>query len=136
MRRLAVITLFALLIVLLLATTQALALPAAIQAKSTHQPHSPSGGTAGPGRTPGAQATAHAGLHGRPQILRGMLTATDASGLIMALPDGSSVAVGLTPDTKIHIPGGHDNGASLQSGMQVMVMAFTDQASNALVARM
>jgi hypothetical protein len=145
---------------LLLATTQALASPATVEAKNTDNPHgkptpmetagpgtdvpppnpgaggpSAQGATAQASHVPGAQATAHADLHGKPQIYRGTLTAVDASSLTMTLGDGSSITIGLTPDTKIHVAGPNSAGDTLLPGMQVVVMALTDQ-NNALVARM
>jgi uncharacterized protein DUF5666 len=151
MKRFAIFVLLTLIVGLLLATTQAMASPAAVVAvKGTGGPHGPPtphptegpgtiapapGNGSHPAGTLGAQATAHAGLHGKPQILRGTLTAVDPSSLTMTLGDGSSVTVGLTPDTKIHVPGPQAAGDTLLVGMQAMVMAFTDQ-NNALVARM
>jgi hypothetical protein len=89
-----------------------------------------------PAHTPGAQATAHAGFHGKPQILRGTISAVDASSLTLTLEDGSSVQIGLTPATKIHIPGPKGLGNALTVGMRAFVMAYTDPAGRQLVARM
>ena len=128
------------------ATTHALASPLAVAAKSTGNPHetpTPEGTLpvvtpdvhGKPPKTPGAAATAHAGLHGKPLIYRGTITGVDASSLSLTLLDGSSVTVGLTPDTKIHVPGPQSMGDTLSMGMHVVVMAFNDQG-NMPVARM
>ncbi|HEX8990416.1 MAG TPA: DUF5666 domain-containing protein [Anaerolineales bacterium] len=119
---------------LLLITTQALAGPANVinangAPSGTPGPHGP-----GTQHTPGAAATAHAGLHGKPTILRGTISAVNSSSLTLTLTDGSSATVDLTTDTRINIPGPKSSGASLQIGMRAMVMAFTD-ANNHLTAR-
>jgi len=119
---------------LFLITTQALAGPAnVISAKGapsgTPGPHIPGGQ-----HTPGAAATAHASLHGKPTILRGTISAVNSSSLTLTLTDGSSASVGLTSDTRVKIPGPKSSGAALQVGMRAMVMAFTD-ANSSLVAR-
>jgi hypothetical protein len=89
-----------------------------------------------PGHTPGAQATAHAGLHGKPQILRGTISDVQASSITLTLADGSSVPVGITPQTKIHVPGPQSAGDTLVIGMRAVVMAFNDPNGGGLVARM
>ncbi len=89
-----------------------------------------------PGHTPGAQATAHAGMHGKPQIFRGTLSAVDATSITITLEDGSSQQIGLTSATKIKVPGPQSAGDTLLVGMRVMAMAYTDPATNQLVARM
>lgn len=130
-----------LLIGLMAATTQALASPATVIAKNTGGPHgkgqtpTPEGTGAAPAHVPGAQATAHAGLHGKPNIYRGTIAEVDASSLTLTLADGSSVMIGLTPDTKIHVPGPQSMGDTLSLGMRAAVMALNDQ-NNAPVARM
>ena len=91
-------------------------------------------GPQGPKSTPGAQATAQAGLHGAPAIYRGTITAVDATSLTLALADGSSITLGLTQDTRIKVPGPQANGDTLLIGMHVVVMAFPD-ANNNMVAR-
>jgi hypothetical protein len=134
------------------ATTQAMAGPSIEPKKSPgppfetgtpgtpapHQPGPPSnpGAPSGQGAlvTPGAQATAHADLHGKPTILRGTLTALDAASLTLQQADGTSVTVGLTPETRIRVPGPNAGGDTLLVGMHVVVMAVAD-SNNQLVAR-
>ncbi len=97
-----------------------------------------------PPMTPGAKATEEAGQqgqqgqHGPPQILRGTITGltptTDPTSMTLKLDDGSSIPIGLTTDTNIHVPGPKSEGDTLLVGMHVVVMAFTDQNNN-LVAR-
>lgn len=156
MKKSAIFVILTMVVGLLLATTQVFASPVTVVAKNTEKPHGPptpietgvpptengmgvppaqNGNGAPPAHTPGAQATAHAGLHGKPQIFRGTLTGVNSSSLTMTLADSSSVTIGLTPDTRIHVPGPNSAGDTLVVGMQVVVMAFTDQ-NNALVARM
>ena len=88
----------------------------------------------GPQNTPGAQATAQAGLHGKPTIYRGTLSAVDPTSLTLTLADGSSVTVGLLAETRIKVPGPNAQGDTLLVGMQVVVQAITDSNGN-LVAR-
>ncbi len=124
------LTMLVVLLSLLLITGQALASPAAgLVAKG------PPSGTPGPHNTPGAQATAHAGLHGKPTIFRGTISAVSSNSLTLTLADGTSASVELTPDTRINIPGPKSSDVSLQVGMKAMVMAFSG-ADNKLVARM
>lgn len=136
MKKISLLVVFTLLIGLFFATTQAFASPGTtVDAKKTpHTPGPPTGHTPGPKNTPGAQATAHAGQHGKPQILRGTISAVDASGLTLTLGDGSSVTVALTSSTRIKIPGSKDSGATLQPEMKAMVMAYADENGN-LTAR-
>ncbi len=138
MKRIFLLATLTLVIGLSLITTQVLASPLnVVNAKG-----GPFGtGTPGPQHTPGvppvtpgAQATAHAGMTGKPQIFRGTISAVNSSGLTLTLMDGTSQTIGLTSQTQIRIPGPKNSGATLQVGMQVMVMAFTDQSNN-LVAR-
>ncbi len=139
MKKTAILITLTLILSLFLITSQALAGSAdAVAAKGGP----PGTGTPGPGKgsqnTPGAQATLmatmHANLHGKPQIFRGTISAVNSTSLTLTLGDGSSQTIGLTPDTRIHFPGPNNTSATLQIGMQVMVMAFTDQNNN-LVAR-
>ncbi len=138
MKKIAVLGMLLLLMVMMLVTTQALASPASVIAKSTGNPHGTeeASGTElpPPGHTPGAQATAHAGLHGKPQIFRGTIAQVDSSTLVLTLPDGSTQAIGLIPQTKIHVPGPKSAGDVLVVGMRAMAMTY-DQAGS-LVARM
>ncbi len=100
-----------------------------------------------PPMTPGAKATQQAGQqgqqgqggqHGPPQILRGTISdltpPTNPTSMMLKLDDGSSAAIGLTTDTKIHVPGPKSEGDTLLVHMRVVVMAFADQSNN-LVAR-
>ncbi len=101
----------------------------------------------GPPMTPGAKATEQAGQqglqgqggqHGPPQILRGTITGltpmTDPTSMMLKLDDGTPATIGLTADTKIHVPGPKSEGDHLLVDMHVIVMAFADQGNN-LVAR-
>ncbi len=87
-----------------------------------------------PPMTPGAKATEHADQHGQPQILRGTIAKLTPTDMTLTLMDGTTAVVGLTPDTKIHVPGPKSEGDTLLVGMHVVVMAFPDQSNN-LVAR-
>jgi uncharacterized protein DUF5666 len=143
MKKLSLLTALALILSLLFINTQALAGPAnVIEAKGgTPGPNNTPGAhntpdaqnTAGPQNMPGAQATAHAGLHGKPEILRGTISAVSSSSLTLTLADGSSSPAIDLSSARIHFPG-NSSSASLQTGMNVVVMAFAD-ASNNLVAR-
>ena len=84
--------------------------------------------------TPGAQATEHANMNGRPQVFHGTISAVNSTSLSLTLTDGSSKTFNLTSDTRIRIPGANGSGATLQVGMRAVVMAFTDSNNN-LVAR-
>lgn len=98
----------------------------------------PPGGAATPGdgpqNAPGAQATAQAGLRGKPTIYRGTISAVDATSLTLTLGDGTLVTIGLTTDTKIRVPGPNAQGNSLLVGMQVVAWAYADANGN-MVAR-
>ena len=91
----------------------------------------PAIGPRAPGGTPGAPLQ---GLHGKPTIYRGTLSALDATSLTLTLADGSSITLGLTPDTKIRVPGPKAQGEKLLVGMHVVVQAIAD-ANNNMVAR-
>ncbi|MGE5071888.1 MAG: DUF5666 domain-containing protein [Anaerolineae bacterium] len=140
MRKLSIVAILILVAGLMAATGQAMAGPAGVTARNTGNPHGteePAGTEMEPGHTPGAQATAHAGLHGKPQILRGTISAVDASSITLTLADGSSVSVGITPQTKIHVPGPQSAGDTLVTGMRAVVMAYNDpNGGSGLVARM
>jgi hypothetical protein len=84
--------------------------------------------------TPGAQAAAQADKHGKSTIYRGTLSAVDASSLTIALEDGSSVALAITPETRIRVPGPQAQGDTLIVGMHVVAQARTDANDN-LIAR-
>jgi hypothetical protein len=86
-------------------------------------------------KTPGAKATEQAGLHGKPMIYRGTISALGATDMTLTLGDGSSVTIGLTQDTKIMVPDPASQGNTLLVGMQVMALTFPDQ-NNLPVARM
>jgi len=77
---------------------------------------------------PGAQATAQAGKHGKPTVYRGTLSALDASSLTLMLVDGSSITIGLTPETRIKVPGPKAQGETLLVGMQVVVHSVADES--------
>ncbi len=133
MKKIVIVGMFVVLLGLLVLTERALASPApAFEAKGPKGTET----EVEPGHTPGAQATAHAGMHGKPQIFHGTISAVDATSLTLALADGSPVTIGLTPATKIHVPGPQSAGDTLVVGMRAVAMAFTDPASNQLVARM
>ncbi len=149
MKKIALLGVAILVIALMAATTQVLASPLTVTAKGTGNPHdtgaTPTGdATHGPPAgnpnpslaTPGAEATAHAGLqHGKPEIYRGTIASVNSTSLMLTLDDGSSLTIGLTPDTKIKVPGPQSAGDTLAMGQHVMVMAFRDSGNN-LVARM
>jgi hypothetical protein len=88
----------------------------------------------GPGNLPGSQATAQAGMHGKPTIYRGTLSALDASSLTITLEDGTSVVIGITGETRVRVPGPQAQGDTLLVGMHVVVQARADANGN-LVAR-
>ncbi len=141
MKRLVIYVTLVVLIGLLAATSQALAGPALIAAKNTHNPHSTAlppatTGTAGaPSHVPGGPATANALLHGKPHLYRGTVAGVTESSLTLTLLDGTPMTIGLSPDTKIHVPGPQSMGDTLSVGMRVAVLAFNDQ-NNSPVARM
>lgn len=151
MKKIVVLTVLVLAVSLIAVNAQVLASPAIAAPKKTPGPGGPpatfdpgkpsspgnsgQGGGLGPQKTPGAQATAHAGdMHGKPTMVRGTISAVDASSLTLTLADGSSVTIGLTSDTRIKVPGPQAQGDTLLAGMQVMVMAFSD-SNDQLVAR-
>ncbi len=146
MKKLSIVGVAVLLIALMLATSQALARALDLNTRGTGNPHTTETALAGtPGANasgenePGAKATEQAGkhgLHGKPEILRGTIAAVDASSLTLTLADGTTTTVGLTADTKIHVPGPQSAGDTLLVGMRAAVMALTDPSTNALVARM
>jgi len=146
MKRISILGIVILILALMLATTQAMARSLAVSASRTGNPHktgTPAAGTPavdqGAANTPGAKATEQAGkhgLHGKPEILRGMLASVDASSMTITLADGTTATVGITPDTKIHVPGPQSAGEVLVAGMRVVVMALTDPNTDGLVARM
>src|SRR5512143_977022 len=103
-------------------------------------PGPPSGASNGmgpqvpPGPPANPQSNSQAGLHGKPTIYRGTIQLVSSSSLTLTLVDGSSVTMGITPDTKIRVPGPKANGDTLVVGMHVVAMAITDSNNN-LVAR-
>ncbi len=87
-----------------------------------------------PPNVPGPKPNGPTGPHGQPQILRGTIAHLTSTDMTLTLTDGSTVTVGLSPDSKIHVPGPKSQGDTLLVGMHVVVMAFPDQNNN-LVAR-
>jgi hypothetical protein len=77
--------------------------------------------------TPGAPATTKAGLHGKPTIYRGLISAVDAISLSLTLSEGSPVIIGLTPETRIKVPGPKAQGETLLIGMRVVVQSIADE---------
>ena len=118
MRKFRTISLLAVLTVVLALVSQAYASPASQgNAKNT------------PGANATAKATERAGkLTGKPEHFKGTITNVAADSLTLDV-SGTSVTVGLTTDTRIHIPGG----GQLQAGQNAMVLARRD-GSNNLVA--
>jgi hypothetical protein len=96
----------------------------------TPGPPGAAGTPGGSQNTPGEQATAHAGLRGKPTIYRGTISAVDAASLTLALSDGTSVTIGLTAGTRIRVPGPNSQGNNLLVGMQAVVWAQTDASGN------
>lgn len=146
MKRMSILGVVVAVLALMLASTQAMASALAVKANGTGNPHkteTPASGTPeinpGGASLPGAKATEQAGkhgLHGKPQILRGTIAAMDASSLTLTLADGTTATVGLTADTRIHVPGPQSAGNTLVAGMRAAVMALADPNTNGLVARM
>src|SRR5574341_1816305 len=117
---------------MLLASTQALASPAASSVEAKKTPGPTKTPHVVPPRKPAGKPEQS---HGKPENYRGTIAAVDASSLTLTLGDGSSVDFGLTADTLIKIPGLKGGSATdLQVGMTAMVQAFRDE-NNALVAR-
>jgi hypothetical protein len=80
--------------------------------------------------TPGAQATAQAGGHGKPTVYRGTLSTVDGSGLTLVQADGSPVSLIIGPDTRIKVPGPNSQGDTLVVGMHVVAQSRLDANSN------
>lgn len=124
----------ALVIILLLATTQVFASPA-------DMPNAQANPAA---KTPGAKATEKANEHGtkqaskphgKPENLKGTISAADSTSITLTLRDGSSVTIGLSADTRMKFPGPKTSTpGGIQPGMQAMVQALRDQNDN-LIAR-
>lgn len=87
------------------------------------------------GSLPAPALTAQAGVHGKPVIYRGRVTAIDSTAITLEQADGSIVSIGLTPETQIKVPGPKTGASTGLVGMEVVVMAFTDANGN-LTARM
>ncbi|HEU0293497.1 MAG TPA: DUF5666 domain-containing protein [Anaerolineales bacterium] len=98
--------------------------------------------------TPGANATQRAEEKatqqaskenqpkGKHEHYQGIVTAADATSLTLTLRDGSSVTIGLTPDTRIKFAGPKWAApTSIVAGMTANVQALRDENNN-LVARM
>ena len=134
MKKYRVLLFLTLAMLLLLATSQVFASPAAsLEAKKT------------PGaNTPGAKATEKANEHatkqagnphGKHENFKGTISAVDATSLTLTLRDGSFVTIGLSADTRMKFPGPKDAlSGGIQPGLNVMVQAVRDQGGN-LVAR-
>ena len=120
--------------VVLLMTSQVFAGPASLQSNLTP----------GPNNTPGAQATEKAierateqagNPHGKHENFKGTVSAVNTTSITLTLPDGSSVTVGLSEDTRLKFPGPQESRPTeIQVGMNAMVQAIRDQGGN-LVAR-
>jgi len=95
-------------------------------------------------KTPGIVATQNAddhdadyygNPHGKPVNYLGTITAVDETSITLELKEGTSVAVTITPETRIYIPTGKSEDQSeLASGLTVMVHAMLDQ-DESLTAR-
>jgi len=121
-------------LVLLLATTRALASPAVLQ----NGQHTPGANTPGAKATENAneRATKQAGNpHGKHEHFKGVVSAVDSTSITLTLRDGSSVTVGLGADTRMKFPGPNASAPTdIQPGMNAMIQAIRDQGGN-LVAR-
>ena len=114
---------------LLLATSQAFASSANLQSGKN---------------TPGAKATEKANEndtkqankpHGKHENFKGTVSAVDSTSITLTLRDGSSVAVGLSAETRMKFPGPKNSTpGNIQPGMNAMVHAIRDQGGN-LMAR-
>jgi hypothetical protein len=134
MKKYRVLLFLTLVMLLLLATSQVFASPAAsLEAKKTPEAN-----------TPGAKATEKANEHatkqagnphGKHENCKGTISAVDATSLTLTLRDGSSVTIGLSADTRMKFPGPKDTpSGGIQPGLNVMVQAVRDQGGN-LIAR-
>lgn len=103
-------------IVLFAITSQVFAQPdTGIQPKNTRAPQ----------ETPGAKATEKATEHGdrlkgKPEHFRGEVVSIDATTITLNV-DGSNVIIELTSDTRIRVPGTHED--TIQPGMDAFVLA-------------
>jgi len=125
---------------LFVVTTQAFASAGvnAPLAKPTQKPHpTPAGG---PPSTPGANGAEHSKqpktTHGKPEHYKGVIANIDSASVTLTLKDGSSITVGLSPETRVKVANLKDaTAASIQIGMTATVQALRDE-SGALIARM
>jgi hypothetical protein len=123
---------------LLIAASQAMALPAgAVAAKKT--PGTP--GPANPQHTPGppfpppGQEAVHEGVSGKSAHYRGTVVTIGANSLALNLADGSTLVFELGPETRVKVPGAENATlGSIQPGMQVSVHAKR-QENGSLLAR-
>jgi hypothetical protein len=81
---------------------------------------------AAPGRVGarGGPPTGTPGAEGAVQVYHGTISGLEASSLTITLADGSSVVIGLAPETKTKIPGGKHSGGALEAGMRVIVQTY------------
>ena len=125
----------ALIIALLMISSQSMAAANTLNAKAT-----PPGAV----KTPGAMATQKAvekagetkgNSKGKHENYKGTITAADAGSITLELKDGSSVSIILTEETDFHIPTKKDASASgLEIGMTAMVQAVRGE-DDSLTAR-
>lgn len=86
-----------------------------------------------PGGPANAQSNAQSGLHGKPSIYRGTISALTASSLTLTLADASSLSLVLTPETRIRVPGPKAQGDTLLVGMHVVAHAIDDGSGSQVV---
>lgn len=134
MKRTVLLLSLGLIAALLLTTTGALASSAVAEpAAKTKTPGPQSGGTHGPpGGAPG-QSGMNMGK-GKPENYKGTISAYDAAGITLTLGDGTSITIGITPETRIKGPGHGGAEVTPQVGMTAMVQARRDESNN-LTAR-
>jgi hypothetical protein len=143
MKRILLLAALAALAILALATTQVIAaagpqLPGGTPGGPAHNPTPTGTLTAGQGNGPNpnagqptagvpvgppAQPGSQGQGRGKPTILRGTIEALDPGSLTLKLGDGTTVVVGLNPDTRIKVPGPNADGEPLTLGMQALVLA-------------
>jgi hypothetical protein len=135
MKKTAFLLTLALIAVLLFTSTNALAISSVAEpAAKTKTPGPPTNGTHGPpGGAPG-QSGMNPGMKGKPEHYKGTISAYDSASITLTLVDGTSVTIGITPDTRVHGPGKGGVAITPQVGMTAMVQARRDESNN-LVAR-
>lgn len=94
--------------------------------------------------TPGSNNSNNAGLEtdsdkgnpqGKTEHFKGILTSVEAASITLTLDDGTSVTIGLTPETRVHMPTLADGSLeSLEPDMKVMVKALLGE-DGALTAK-